>query len=119
MPSATSPSALPLPIASVPTPTIYPTSRDFDDDDDRSNHGGSVLEPPQPTKPGDPVSRLTYLNAISDPKVSFDPTYRVPVPVTGVCRHRHRQSIYCSTNSLSHSSSRQMPVTSTTQRSGP
>ncbi|XP_064985470.1 leucine-rich repeat extensin-like protein 5 [Musa acuminata AAA Group] len=77
------PPPLPLPIASVPTPTIYPTSRDFDDDDDRSNHGGSVLEPPQPTKPGDPVSRLTYLNAISDPKVSFDPTYRVPVPVTG------------------------------------
>lgn len=28
-------------------------------------------------------SRPTYLNAISDPKVSSDPSYRVPVPVTG------------------------------------
>ncbi|CAL9100633.1 unnamed protein product, partial [Musa textilis] len=82
------PPPLPLPTASAPTPTIYPTSRDFDDvdddDDDRSNHGGSVLKPPQPTKPGDPVSRPTYLNAISDPKVSSDPSNRVPVPVTDV-----------------------------------
>ncbi|CAL9776902.1 unnamed protein product [Musa acuminata subsp. burmannicoides] len=85
------PPPIPIPTASDSIPTISASdnSNRVFSDDEKSDHG--VRKPPQPPKPtqvdapsSDPASRYhhsaTYLNLNSDPNVSFDRSYRAPLP---------------------------------------